>query len=67
MSINEQLLAVLACPACKAKVDLRGEQIVCTGCGRRYPIRDDIPVMLLSEAIEPDDGREPSEPSAGTQ
>jgi hypothetical protein len=51
--IDETLLEILACPACKAPVKLEDEKIVCTGCGRRYPIRDDIPIMLLDEAEEP--------------
>jgi uncharacterized protein YbaR (Trm112 family) len=48
--IDRELLDVLACPACKADVELEGEWIICTGCGRRYPIRDGIPVMLIEEA-----------------
>ena len=31
----------------------RGERLVCTRCGRRYPIRDGIPVMLIEEAEPP--------------
>ena len=50
--INKELLDILACPACKADVKEEGENIVCTGCGKRYPIRDGIPVMLISEAEE---------------
>ena len=56
--IDPQLLELLACPACKAAVRLDGERLVCTRCGRRYPIRDGIPVMLIEEA-------EPG-PSGGT-
>ena len=48
--IDEKLLKILACPACKTEVKLEGERIVCTRCGRRYPIRDGIPVMLIDEA-----------------
>ncbi len=48
--IDPQLLELLACPACKAAVRLDGERLVCTRCGRRYPIRDGIPVMLIEEA-----------------
>lgn len=48
--IDEELLAILACPACKADVHKEGEKIICTRCGRRYPIRDSIPVMLVEEA-----------------
>ena len=56
--IDPQLLELLACPACKAAVRLEGERLVCTRCGRRYPVRDGIPVMLIEEA-------EPG-PSGGT-
>ena len=49
--VNEQLLSILACPACKTHVQLAPDNhLVCHGCGRRYPIRDGIPVMLLEEA-----------------
>jgi uncharacterized protein YbaR (Trm112 family) len=48
--IDKELLDILACPACKADVELKEEKIVCTKCGRRYPIRDGIPVMLIDEA-----------------
>ena len=48
--MDKELLKILACPACKANVELKEEKIVCTNCGRKYPIRDGIPVMLIEEA-----------------
>jgi uncharacterized protein len=51
--IDRELLEILACPLCKADVRLDGDRIVCSKCGRRYPIRDDIPVMLIEEAEVP--------------
>ncbi|MBI3321804.1 MAG: Trm112 family protein [Candidatus Omnitrophica bacterium] len=51
--MDERLLEILACPACKAAVTDAGEHLVCVQCGRRYPIRDGIPVMLLEEAEQP--------------
>lgn len=48
--IDKELLAILACPACKADVELRDEKIVCTKCGLKYPIKDGIPIMLIDEA-----------------
>ena len=53
--INEELLNILACPACKSRVVLKENRIICTNaqCGLRYPIRDGIPVMLIDEAEKP--------------
>ncbi|MDP2938863.1 MAG: Trm112 family protein [Candidatus Omnitrophota bacterium] len=48
--IDKELLAILACPACKADVELKEEKIVCTKCGLKYPIKDGIPIMLIDEA-----------------
>ena len=54
--IDERLLNVLVCPACKAKVALEGDRLVCQNgsCGLRYPVRDDIPIMLIEEAEKPE-------------
>jgi uncharacterized protein YbaR (Trm112 family) len=56
--IDEKLLEILVCPACKTKVVLEGDRLVCqnAACGLRYPVRDDIPVMLIAEAEKPDGG-----------
>jgi len=48
--IDKELLKILACPACKADVELKDNKICCAGCGKKYPIRDGIPVMLIEEA-----------------
>jgi uncharacterized protein YbaR (Trm112 family) len=48
--ISPELLEILACPACKTPVTLENDRLVCGQCGRRYPIRDGIPVMLIEEA-----------------
>ncbi|HZS04486.1 MAG TPA: Trm112 family protein [Blastocatellia bacterium] len=52
MSISPDLLEILACPACKAKIVLKadGSGLKCVECHRVYPIRDEIPVMLVDEA-----------------
>lgn len=55
--IDKELLDILACPACKADVSLEGDRIVCVKCGRRYPIKDDIPIMLIDEAEMPGDNK----------
>ncbi len=52
-AIDKELLEILACPACKAPVVQQRDRIVCTACGRRYPIREGIPVMLVDEAELP--------------
>lgn len=51
--ISKELLAILACPLCKTDVRLEKDRIVCTKCGRRYPVKDNIPVMLIDEAELP--------------
>jgi uncharacterized protein YbaR (Trm112 family) len=52
MAVSQDLLEILACPACKANVELKpdGQALKCVECNRVYPIRDDIPVMLIDEA-----------------
>ncbi len=57
--LDKELLDILACPACRSEVRQSGDEILCTGCGRRYPIQDDIPVMLVEEAIGPPEGPTP--------
>jgi hypothetical protein len=46
-------LEILACPLDKRPVRLDGDRLVCSQCGRRYPVVDDIPVMLVEEAELP--------------
>jgi hypothetical protein len=56
MPVDPELLEILACPNCKTKVELvkDGAALKCGQCKRVYPIKDDIPVMLLDEAtVEP--------------
>lgn len=52
MSIDKELLDILACPKCKGKIGLNDKKdgLVCERCRLVYPIRDDIPVMLIDEA-----------------
>jgi uncharacterized protein YbaR (Trm112 family) len=53
MAISRELLEILACPKCKGDVELNesGDGLVCHACRLMYPIKDDIPVMLIDEAI----------------
>ena len=56
MPVDQELLEILACPACKTPVTLvkDGTALKCNSCHRVYPIKDDIPVMLIDEAtVEP--------------
>jgi len=52
MAVNPELLKILVCPLCKAAVEVvhEGNGLKCGQCHRVYPIRDGIPVMLVSEA-----------------
>jgi uncharacterized protein YbaR (Trm112 family) len=52
MSLDATLLEILACPNCKTPVVLVHDDtgLQCASCHRIYPIKDDIPVMLLDEA-----------------
>jgi LSD1 subclass zinc finger protein len=52
MAIRQDLLDILVCPECKTPVRLTpdGDGLKCSTCRRVFPIKDDIPVMLLEEA-----------------
>jgi uncharacterized protein len=52
MPISKELLEILVCPLCKETVEVTpdGGGLKCVRCHRVYPIRDDIPVMLIDEA-----------------
>ena len=52
MAVSKELLEILVCPLCKTTVELKsdGSGLKCVQCHRVYPIRDDIPVMLIDEA-----------------
>ncbi len=54
MSINEELLEKLACPGCKGDLRLSetGDTLLCDSCALSFPIKDDIPIMLLDEATK---------------
>jgi uncharacterized protein len=55
MALDTKLLEILACPNCRGEVDYKeAEQVIeCRSCHYRYPVRDDIPVMLVEEAEKP--------------
>lgn len=52
MAISQELLDILVCPLCKTPVTVvhEGQGLKCGTCHRVYPIKDDIPVMMVEEA-----------------
>ena len=54
MGIDKELLDILACPACKGDLTLTKNEdgLICAKCALKYPIKDDIPIMLIDEAIK---------------
>ena len=48
--LDEELKAILVCPACKGELIFEETRIICPACRKAYPIRDGIPVMLINEA-----------------
>lgn len=52
MAIRQEVLEILVCPKCKGDIHLNsaGDGLVCEACRLVYPIREDIPVMLIDEA-----------------
>ena len=50
--IPQDLLDILVCPVCKKPLALQGngESLKCAECRRVYPVRDDIPILLVDEA-----------------
>lgn len=59
--LSKDLLEILVCPSCKKPLEQKDPEagdnvqarLVCTGCGLRFPVRDDIPIMLIDEAAPP--------------
>lgn len=58
MKIDSWLMEIITCPQCKSSLRIADdtEELVCTSdsCGLIYPVRDDIPVLLVDEARRPD-------------
>ena len=59
MKLDPVLLEILVCPDCKGSltVDQDHDELICNGCGLIYPVRDDIPIMLVDEARRPEPPR----------
>jgi uncharacterized protein len=56
MALNTELLKILACPKCKGGLELlpREEGLKCAACALVYPVHEEIPVMLVDEAVPAD-------------
>jgi uncharacterized protein YbaR (Trm112 family) len=54
MAISQELLEILACPKCKGDLEMNSSQdgLVCKTCKLLYRIEDDIPIMLIDEAVK---------------
>ncbi len=53
MALSKELLDILACPKCKGDIYLNESEngLICDHCKLLYEIRDEIPVMLIDEAV----------------
>jgi uncharacterized protein len=73
VKLDPVLLDILVCPDCKGTltVDYDSEELICNSCGLIYPVRDDIPIMLVDEARRadppppPDDAAPAASPVTG--
>jgi len=50
MTIDKELLDILACPVCKCGIEYKDDKISCPECHRIYPVENNIPVMLIGRA-----------------
>jgi uncharacterized protein YbaR (Trm112 family) len=53
MNVDPTLLDIIRCPDCRGELKVTGEELVCVSCGLAYPVRDDIPLLLVDEARRP--------------
>ncbi|WP_022668167.1 Trm112 family protein [Desulfospira joergensenii] len=53
MGVSKELLEILVCPKCKGEIELTPKEdgLICKACSLVYEIRDDIPIMLVEEAL----------------
>jgi uncharacterized protein YbaR (Trm112 family) len=59
--LDRHLMAIVRCPACLGTLT-EGTELTCTECGLRYPVRNDIPVLLVDEAL-PSEGADTAGPT----
>jgi hypothetical protein len=57
MALNKELLDILACPQCKGDLELTSKEdgLICRDCSLVYPIQEEIPIMLVEEAVQLED------------
>lgn len=57
MAVSEKLLEILVCPKCKGDLVLtsNADGLICNACRLKYEIKDDIPIMLIDEAVPLDE------------
>jgi uncharacterized protein YbaR (Trm112 family) len=48
--LDQELLKILACPACQGDLVEENEKLICQKCGLKYPVKDGIPILLIDEA-----------------
>jgi uncharacterized protein YbaR (Trm112 family) len=48
-----EVLELIVCPACHGRLSMAEGSIECASCGRRYPLEDGIPVLLVERATPP--------------
>ncbi|MFT4009769.1 MAG: Trm112 family protein [Nocardioidaceae bacterium] len=53
MNLDPDLLAIIVCPDCHGELQPTESELVCQACGLAYPVRDDIPILLVDEARKP--------------
>lgn len=54
MNLDPQLLAIIRCPSCHGELRVDQDELACTACALVYPVRDDIPVLLIDQARQAD-------------
>lgn len=72
VALDATLLEILACPSADhaplrigSPTDPAADVLTCTSCGRMYPVRDGIPVLLLDEAITPEGAADGADTAGG--
>ncbi len=57
MPVKDELLEILACPKCKGDLEYRQEKdvLICHRCRLVYLVKEEIPIMLVEEALSLDE------------